>query len=129
MTDPTIGLKQYLINIGLQDDADFLREGDEMLSQTVKELEVEQQIGAGKHERTPERSNHRDGYRERTWETRVGEIELAIPKLRKGSYFPSLLVPRRPAEKALLAADPFYELTGTGQQGDRMQDQSGRCFP
>jgi len=45
----------------------------------VMELEVEQQIGAGKHERTPERSNHRNGYRERTWETRVGEIELAIP--------------------------------------------------
>jgi len=103
MTDPTIALKQYLINIGLQDDADFLREGVELLSQMVMELEVEQQIGAGKHERTPERSNHRNGYRERTWETRVGEIEMAIPKLRKGSYFPSLLEPRRPAEKALLA--------------------------
>jgi len=103
MTDPTIALKQYLINIGLQDDADFLREGVELLSQMVMELEVEHQIGAGKHERTPERSNHRNGYRERTWETRVGEIELAIPKLRKGSYFPSLLEPRRPAEKALLA--------------------------
>ena len=103
MTDPTIALKQYLINIGFQDDADFLREGVELLSQMVMELEVEQQIGAGKHERTPERSNHRNGYRERTWETRVGEIEMAIPKLRKGSYFPSLLEPRRPTEKALLA--------------------------
>ena len=103
MTDPTIALKQYLINIGLQADADFLREGVELLSQMVMELEVEQQIGAGKHERTPERNNHRNGYRERTWETRVGEIELAIPKLRKGNYFPSLLEPRRPAEKALLA--------------------------
>ena len=103
MTDPTIALKQYLNNIGMQDDADFLRQGVELLSQMVMELEVEQQIGAGKHERTPERSNHRNGHRERTWETRVGEIELAIPKLRKGSYFPSLLEPRRPAEKALLA--------------------------
>ena len=75
-----------------------------MLSQMVMELKLEQQIGAGKHERTPERNNHRNGYRERTWETRVGEIELAIPKLRKGSYFPGgLLEPRRPAEKALLA--------------------------
>jgi putative transposase len=63
MTDPTIALKQYLINIGLQEDADFLREGVELLSQMVMELEVEQQIGAGKHERTPERSNHRNGYR------------------------------------------------------------------
>ena len=129
MTDPTIALKQYLINIGLQDDAGFLREGVELLSQTVKELEVEQQIGTGKHERTPERSNHRNGYWQRTWETRVGEIEMAIPKLRKGSYFPSLLVPQRPAEKALLAVDPFYELTGTGQQGGQTQDQSGRYFP
>jgi transposase-like protein len=103
MTDPTIALKEYLINIGLNGDADFLRQGVELLSQMLMELEVEQQIGAGKHERTPERSNYRNGYRERTWETRVGEIELAIPKLRQGSYFPSLLDPRRPAEKALLA--------------------------
>jgi transposase-like protein len=103
MTDPTIALKQYLINIGLDDDADFLREGVQLLSQMLMEVEVEQQIGASKHERTPERSNQRNGYRDRTWETRVGEIELAIPKLRKGSYFPSLLEPRRPAEKALLA--------------------------
>jgi transposase-like protein len=77
----------------LQDDANFLREGVELLSQMVMELEVEQQIGAGKHERTPERSNHRNGYWKRTWESRVGEIELAIPKLCKGSYFPGLLEP------------------------------------
>lgn len=102
MTDPTIALKEYLINIGLDEDADFLRQGVELLSQMLMELEVEQQIGAGKHERTPERSNYRNGYRERTWETRVGEIDLAIPKLRWGTYFPSLLDPRRPAEKALL---------------------------
>jgi transposase-like protein len=87
----------------LDDDADFLREGVQLLSQMLMEVEVEQQIGASKHERTPERNNQRNGYRERIWETRVGEVELAIPKLRKSSYFPSLLEPRRPAEKALLA--------------------------
>jgi transposase-like protein len=103
MTDPTIALKEYLINIGLDGEADFLRQSVELLSQMLIELEVEQQIGAGKHERTPERSNYRNGYRERTWETRVGEIQLAIPKLRQGSFFPSLLAPRRPAEQALLA--------------------------
>ncbi len=96
-------LKQYLTKIGIEDDADFLREGIQLLTQMLMEAEVEQQVGAGKHERTPERSNYRNGYRERTWQTRVGEIELAIPKLRKGSYFPSLLEPRRPTEKALLA--------------------------
>ena len=103
MTEPTIALKEYLNKIGMNKDADFLRQGVELLSQMLMEIEVEHQIGARKHQRTPKRSNYRNGYRERTWETRVGEIELAIPKMRKGSYFPSLLEPRRPAEKALLA--------------------------
>ncbi len=53
--------------------------------------------------RSPERLNHRNGYRERAWDTRVGRIDLAIPKLRKGSYLPSFLEPRRTAEKALTA--------------------------
>jgi len=103
MTEPTIALKEYLYNLGMERDADFLRQGVELLSQLLMEVEVEQQIGAKKHERSEERSNHRNGTRKRSWETRVGEIELAIPKLRKGSYYPSLLEPRRPAEKALLA--------------------------
>lgn len=103
MTDPTIALKQYLINIGLEKDADFLQQGLQILSQMLMELEVEQKIGASKHERTPERKNYRNGHRSRTWKTRVGEIDLAIPKLRMGSYFPSLLEPRRPTERALLA--------------------------
>jgi transposase-like protein len=103
MTEPTIALKEYLYNLGMEKDADFLRQGVELLSQLLMEAEVEQQIGAKKHERSKERSNYRNGTRKRSWETRVGEIELAIPKLRKGSYYPSLLEPRRPAEKALLA--------------------------
>jgi len=103
MTEVTIALKEYLYNIGMEKDADFLREGMELLSQLLMEAEVEQQIGAKKHERSEERSNYRNGSRKRSWETRVGEIELAIPKLRRGSYYPSLLEPRRPAEKALLA--------------------------
>lgn len=103
MTDPTIALKEYLINIGMDEDADFLKEGLQLLSQMLMELEVEKETGAEKHERTKDRRNYRNGYRPRTWETRVGEIELNIPKLRKGSYFPSLLEPRKPAEKALLA--------------------------
>lgn len=103
MTDPTIALKEYLYNIGMNEDADFLRQAVELLSQLLMEVEVEQQVGAKKHERSEKRSNYRNGTRKRSWETRVGEIELAIPKLRKGSYYPSLLEPRRPAEKALLA--------------------------
>ena len=81
MTDPTIAFSEYLINIGLNKDADFLQEGIQLLSQMLMELEVEEKTGAKKHERTPERKNHRNGYRTRTWETRVGEIELRIPKL------------------------------------------------
>jgi len=103
MTEPTIALKEYLYNLGMEKDADFLRQGVELLSQLLMEVEVEQQIGAKKHERSEKRSNYRNGTRKRSWETRVGEIELAIPKLRQGSYYPSLLEPRRPAEKALLA--------------------------
>jgi putative transposase len=103
MTDPTIALKQYLINDGLDGNTDFLREAVQLLSQMLIELEAEQEIGAAKHERTKSRTNHRNGYRKRTWETRVGEIDLAIPKLRRGSFFPGLLEPRKRSEKALLA--------------------------
>jgi putative transposase len=67
------------------------------------EAEVAAQIGAELGQRTPERVAHRNGYRPRTWDTRVGELELAIPRLRQGSSFPSFLEPRRRAEQALVA--------------------------
>src|SRR5256885_6602541 len=67
------------------------------------ELESEALCGAGHGERSAERITHRNGYRERDWETRAGTVELRIPKLRKGSYFPGFLEPRRMAEKALTA--------------------------
>jgi transposase-like protein len=67
------------------------------------ELEVESLTGAAHRERSPERINHRNGYRDRMWETRAGAVELRIPKLRKSSYFPAFLEPRRMAEKALAA--------------------------
>jgi putative transposase len=67
------------------------------------ELEVEEHIGAGRHERSPERTGQRNGYRQRSWDTRVGTVELSVPRVRDGSYFPSLLEPRRKAERALSA--------------------------
>ena len=82
---------------------DFLREAIRVMSDLLMELEVSQQIGAERYERSDKRTTQRNGYRERTWETRVGEIDLHIPKLRQGSYYPSLLEPRRRAEQALLA--------------------------
>jgi putative transposase len=66
-------------------------------------LDADQLCGAGKHERSDGRANHRNGYRPRTWETRAGRVDLKIPKLRKGSYFPEFLEPRRAAEKAMAA--------------------------
>jgi hypothetical protein len=85
-------------------DVDFLREGVRVLAQAVMEAEVTELTGVPRGERDPERrATHRNGYRERRWDTRAGTIELAIPRVRDGSYFPSLLEPRRRAERALLA--------------------------
>jgi putative transposase len=75
----------------------------QVLSQALMEAEVSAQIGALPYERSAERSAYRNGYRTRTWDTRVGTIELKILKVTQGSYFPSLLEPRRRAEKALHA--------------------------
>jgi transposase-like protein len=85
-------------------DVDFLREGARVLAQAVMEAEVGELTGLPKGERDPERRlTSRNGYRERRWDTRVGTLELSIPRVRDGSYFPSLLEPRRRAERALLA--------------------------
>jgi putative transposase len=84
-------------------DADLLRELIAFAAQRLMDLEVEGLTGAAHGERSSERINHRNGYRERDWETRAGTVELRIPKLRKGSYFPGFLEPRRMAEKALTA--------------------------
>ena len=84
-------------------DSDLLREMIEFAAERLMALEVEGLTGAAHGERTPERINQRNGYRDRLWETRAGTVELKIPKLRKGSYFPGFLEPRRTAEKALTA--------------------------
>jgi transposase-like protein len=86
-----------------QDDVDALREGVRVLAQAVMETEVSTQIGAAPYERSPERVAYRNGYRTRRWDTRVGSIELKIPKVSAGAYFPSLLEPRRRGERALHA--------------------------
>jgi putative transposase len=84
-------------------DADLVRELLAYAADRLMALEVEGLTGAPLGARSAERVNHRNGYRERAWETRAGRIDLAIPKLRKGSYFPAFLEPRRTAEKALTA--------------------------
>lgn len=101
--DPTMALMDYLRKMGMDEDQDFLREAVRVMTQALIELEVSQQIGARRYERREERATYRNGYRDRMWETRVGAIPLRIPKLRDGSFFPSLLAPRKRSEQALLA--------------------------
>ena len=87
-----------------EEGLDFLRESLSWVVQQLMEAEVAEQVGAARGERAPdERLTHRNGYRSRAWSTRAGEIELAIPKIRRGSYFPSFLEPRKRSEQALVA--------------------------
>jgi len=103
MTDSIMTFVDYLRKEELTDDTDFLREAAEFICQKLIDAEAEEVIGAERYERTPERQTYRNGMRERSLETRVGELDLKIPKMRKGSYLPSLLKPRKRSEEALLA--------------------------
>lgn len=103
MAKARMDLSAFVGKLLEEQDGDVLREGIRVLSQALMETEVAGLIGADRHERSAERTAYRNGYRTRTWDTRVGTIELAIPKVRPGTYFPSLLEPRRRAEQALLA--------------------------
>ena len=100
MTDDKIALRALLEK---GSDTTFLREMLGFAAQRLMELETEALCGAAHGERSPDRINQRNGFRDRSWETRAGTVELRIPKLRKGSYFPGFLEPRRTAEKALTA--------------------------
>ncbi len=100
MTDNMMTLRTLLEK---SSDTDLLREMIGFTAQRLMALEVENLTGAAPGERNPDRINQRNGYRDRVWETRAGTVELHIPKLRKGSYFPGFLEPRRMAEKALTA--------------------------
>jgi putative transposase len=100
MTKPSIALSE-LIEKGA--DADLLRQMIQHVAQRMMEMDAEGICAAAYGERSPDRANSRNGYRERLWETRAGSVDLKIPKLRTGSYFPGFLEPRRTGEKALAA--------------------------
>lgn len=102
MTDNIMTLIDELRKLGLHEDLDFCKKAAEYLAQQAIELEAEEVIGAKKYERSEGRTSQRNGTRKRTLETRVGEIELEIPKLRKGTYFPGILERRNMIEDALL---------------------------
>src|SRR6185437_6907619 len=97
-----MALAEVLRKAGVE-KADFLREGVRVLAEELMAMELSEHVGAERHERTADRTGYRNGYRERPWDTRVGTVELRVPRVRDGSFFPSLLEPRRRAEKALVA--------------------------
>jgi putative transposase len=100
MTEERLPLADLLAKAG---DGDFLRSVAEAVMQLLMETDVDGLIGAGRHERTADRQTCRNGYRDRALDTRLGTLQLRIPKLRQGSYFPPFLEPRKTSEKALVA--------------------------
>ena len=138
MTEDRPPLAELLVKAG---DGDFLRSVAESVVQLLMETDVEGVIGAGRHERSGERTTYRNGYRDRTLDTRLGSLQLRIPKLRQGSYFPPFLEPRKTSEKALVAViqeglgrwrvDPARRRPGAGdgpvrdQQDHRQQALQG----
>jgi transposase-like protein len=106
---------------------DFVREAVALVARELMEAEVSGEVGAELGEVAPEaRLTHRNGYRPRAWETRVGEIELLIPKKRSGSYFPSFLEPRRRSEQAIVAVVLEAYVNGVStRKVDRLVEQLG----
>ena len=117
-----MALAEVLRKAGV-DQADFLREGVRVLAEELMEMELAQHVGAERHERTADRTGYRNGYRERPWDTRVGTIELKVPRVRDGSFFPSLLEPRRRAERALVAVvqEAYLQGVSTRRVDDLVQ--------
>lgn len=111
----------------MDEHADFLKEAVAMVATQLMEAEITEEIGAAKGEASPERATHRNGYRPRPWETRVGEIELQIPRKRAGeAYFPSFLEPRKRSEQAIVAVVMEAYVNGVStRKVDRLVEQLG----
>jgi putative transposase len=120
MTEPTLPLIELLQK---QDDGDFLRAVAEAVLQLLMEHDVEGVVGAGRYERRDGRQTWRNGYRDRELKTRLGALNLRVPKLRQGSYFPGFLEPRRTSEKALVAViqEPWIGGVSTRRVDDLVQ--------
>jgi transposase-like protein len=99
----SMALAELLRKADADPDVDTLREGVRVLTQALMEIEVAQHLGAERYQRTADRQGERNGYRDRQWDTRVGTLDLRVPRVRDGSFFPGLLEPRKRAERALVA--------------------------
>src|SRR5579859_5468697 len=119
----SMALDELLRKAQVSEDVDFLRAGVQALAQALMEAEVTQHLGAGRYERAPERTGERNGHRERRWDTRVGSIQLRVPRVRDGGYFPALLEPRRRAERALVAVvqEAYVQGVSTRRVDDLVQ--------
>ncbi|MEM9049533.1 MAG: IS256 family transposase [Pseudomonadota bacterium] len=124
MTKPMMDLRELVEKSG---DADLLRDMIGFAAERLMELEAGCQTGAAYGEKSPERRVQRNGYRDRDWQTRAGKVELRIPKLRRGSYFPSFLAPRRTVEKALTAViqEAYVHGVSTRSMDDLVQAMGG----
>ena len=124
MTKPMMDLRALVEKSG---DADLLREMIGFAAERLMELEVGAKTGTDYGEKTPERLAQRNGYRDRDWQTRAGSVELRIPRLRTGSYFPSFLEPRRSVEKALTAViqEAYVHGVSTRSMDDLVQAMGG----
>jgi hypothetical protein len=124
MTKPMMDLREL---VEKSSDTDLLKEMIGFAAERLMELEVGVRAGAAYGEKDPERKAQRNGYRERDWQTRAGNVELRIPKLRTGSYFPSFLEPRRAVEKALTAViqEAYVQGVSTRAMDDLVQAMGG----
>ena len=127
MTDPQSMTTQELVRRTLlEEHGDFLKEAVAIVAAQLMDAEITAQIGAAHGEVSSDRVTHRNGYRPREWETRVGEIELQIPRKRSGSYFPSFLEPRRRCEQAIVAVVMEAYVNGVStRKVDRLVEQLG----
>jgi putative transposase len=123
VTTPTMDALTVIRKRAEDADVDFLRDAVQAVLQAVMDADVSERIRATLHERTPDRTDYRNGYRPRRWDTRAGTIDLRIPKLRQGSYLPAFLEPRRRSEQALLAViqQAYVEGVSTRRVEDLVQ--------